>query len=423
MLSGFKTILWPFLIVLGGVALFVYLVESNPVQAPVEIKEKVWPVESMPIVFERLSPVHRLYGEVESFAWVEAAAPMAGVIEKVWVKEGDRIQAGQPLVSMSQDDVMIAVQQAQADVEDVLAQLAIQKLANEANRKRLAHETRVLALKQANVARTEQLIKRELASQLDLDQVKEALLRQEYVVVGARLAVEEGGAKNKQLQARLLKARANLSQAQLNKERAHVVAPYDLRVATLPVSEGSRVNVGTVLVRFYALDSLELRARLPVMIVSDVQAALKHQVTLKAIYQKDGTSVELLLARLAGESETSGLDAFFSLPDDLDQVRPGDLMAIDLQGEPLEKVVAVPYRALYGHDQVYLIRDGRLFKYPVTVKGEVLREGTLWALIALDMDEAQIEKENIRISVTHLPNAVTGLKVSEMDEGEWVKHD
>ncbi|MCF6299030.1 MAG: biotin/lipoyl-binding protein [Thiomicrorhabdus sp.] len=411
--SRVMVILLPILIILVAVALLIYFVASKPVQAPVEVKEKVWLVETMPVVFESLSPVHRLYGKVESFSMVDAAAPVSGEVATVWVKEGVFVKAGEPLVSMSLADLDIPLQQAKADVADAQAQVALQKLVDKANKQRLAHENSVLALKQTNVERTEQLIEKDLAYQSDLDQVKETLVRQEYVVVGATLAVEEGGVKNQQIKARLLKAKAQLAQAKLNKQRGQVVAPYDLRVTKVGVSEGSRVNVGTVLVQFYGVDSLELRAKLPVTILNQVQSAMNKGIALSAFYQRDEEEITLPLSRLAGEATTSGLDAFFTLPAQLTQARPGDLMEVDLQGERLERVVAIPYRALYGQDRVYFVQEGRLQAQTVKVLGEVFRAGKLWALIDPTVGDLVVSEQS-KISVTHLPNAVSGLKVSEV---------
>ncbi|MCF6253433.1 MAG: biotin/lipoyl-binding protein [Thiomicrorhabdus sp.] len=411
--SRVMVILLPILIILVAVALLIYFVASKPVQAPVEVKEKVWLVETMPVVFESLSPVHRLYGKVESFSMVDAAAPVSGEVATVWVKEGVFVKAGEPLVSMSLADLDIPLQQAKADVADAQAQVALQKLVDKANKQRLAHENSVLALKRTNVERTEQLIQKDLASQSDLDQVKETLVRQEYVVVGATLAVEEGGVKNQQIKARLLKAKAELAQAKLNKQRGQVVAPYDLRVTKVGVSEGSRVNVGTVLVQFYGVDSLELRAKLPVTILNQVQSAMNKGIALSASYQRGEEEVTLPLSRLAGEATTSGLDAFFTLPAQLTQARPGDLMEVDLQGERLERVVAIPYRALYGQDRVYFVQEGRLQAQTVRVLGEVFRAGKLWALIDPTVGDLVVNKQS-KICITHLPNAVSGLKVSEV---------
>lgn len=403
-----KTIVIPLLIVLTAIVLFVFFKSTKPVQAPLEVKEKVWMVESMVSKFERLAPMQTLYGKVESNAMVSAAAPISGVIDQVWVKEGQFVKAGQPLVSMSLSDLDIPIAQAQADAEDAKAQARLQQLTNKANIKRLAHEKQVLALKHLKLERTQQLIAKDLASQSDLDLVNESLVKQEYVVVGAQLAVEENRLKVAQHQARLAKAEAALKQARLNKQRGLLVAPFDARIASVSVSEGSRVGLGAEMVRYYALSSLELRAKLPTTIVKNVQKGLNSSNGLAALYGQDKVTTSLVLSRLAGQATTSGVDAFFTVPTTLKNIRPGDLMEVRLQGVLLDQVVAVPYSALYGQDQLYLIKEGRLVAQSVQVVGDVLREGQLWALIVPSFKAGSV------ICVTHLPNAVTGLKVSEV---------
>ncbi len=407
-----RSVFIPVFIVVVAIAIFVFLKSSKVEQPPVQIKEKVWMVESMPALFESLSPVQTLYGKVESFSMVDAAAPISGVIESVWVKEGQSVKQGDALVSMNLSDLEIPLHQAKADVADASAQVRLQKLAYKANQQRLLYEKKVLELKRVKVKRTQQLIAKDLASLTDLDTVKEALVKQEYVVVGAQLAVEENQLKATQNEARLAKAKAALALATLNKQRGQLVAPYDARVAKVSVSEGSRVNAGASMVSFYGVSSLVLRAKLPVMVQHEIQQALDSNTTLQAFYtQRYGSQAQQLiplnLTRLAGESTTSGIDAFFSLPPALNNARPGDLMEVSLQGMPVDGVVAVPYSALYSQNQVYIIQDGRLFSEQVELVGDVLRDDKLWALILPDFPEST------KINTTHLPNAVSGLKVSE----------
>ncbi len=407
-----KSVLIPVLILVVAIALFLYFAKTKPVQAPVQVKEKVWMVETIPAMFESLSPIQTLYGKVESFSMVSAAAPISGVIESVWVKEGQSVKAGDALVSINVSDLEIPLQQAKADVADASAQVRLQRLAYKANQQRLLYEQKVLELKKVKLERTQQLIAKDLASLTDLDTVREALVKQEYVVVGAQLAVEENQLKAAQNEARLAKAKATLAQATLNKQRGQLVAPYDARIAKVSVSEGSRVNAGVSMLSFYGMSSLELRAKLPVMVSPNVQQALDSNITLQAFYtQNNGAlgqqSIPLNLTRLAGESTTSGIDAFFSLPPTLKNARPGDLMEVSLQGVPVDAVVAIPYSALYGQNQVYIIQDGRLLSQQVKVVGDVLRDDKLWALILPEF------AAKTKINVTHLPNAVSGLKVSE----------
>lgn len=410
MLQKIKRFLIPILIVALSIGVFVYMKSTKPEQKPVEIKEKVWMVETLTAQFEDLAPVQTLYGTVESYSMVSSSSPVNGVIERVFVKEGQKVKKGDKLVFLSEADLKIPLAQAKADAADAKAQLTLQKLTNQANVKRLEHEKKVLSLKQVAVTRAKQLMQKNLASQSSLDTAQEALVRQEYVVVGSQLAVQENQLKLAQAQARLEKAQATYEQAQINLQRGQLVAPYDARIAKVNVSEGSRVNAGAIMLSFYSLDSLELRAKLPVAQLPVLEKALRENVSLNAIYQANNQSTELPLLRLAGEATTSGLDAFFKLPSSVLELRPGELMEVNLQGVVKGKVLAVPYSAIYGSDRLYLIEDGRLQSHTVQIVGEVMRDNKLWALVQPDFAEGS------KISITHLPNATSGLKVSEVSK-------
>ncbi|WP_038126216.1 efflux RND transporter periplasmic adaptor subunit [Thiomicrorhabdus sp. Milos-T2] len=410
MFQKIKRRLIPILIIAVAIALFVYMKSTKPVQKPVDIKEKVWLVQTLTAKFEHLAPVQKLYGTVESYSLVSASSPVNGVVSKVFVKAGQTVKKGEKLVFIDEADLTIPLKQAEAEAANAKAQLTLQKLTNTANQKRLEHETKVLKLKQVAVMRSKQLMQKNLASQSALDAANEALVRQKYTVVGAKLAVQENRLKLIQAQASLEKAQASLQQAQLNLQRGQLVAPYDARIAKVNVSEGSRVNTGAVMVSFYALDSLELRAKLPVAQLPAVEQALRNDETLNAFYEFSGNKTKLSLLRLAGEATTSGVDAFFKLPESLLSARPGALLDINLEGVSEGKVLAVPYSAIYGNNHLFLVKDSRLVSHAVKVLGEVQRNNQLWALVKPDF------KEGTKINITHLPNATSGLKIAEDGE-------
>lgn len=399
-------------IIASLVLVVVVLVKTKPVQPPVEAKQKVWPIEAMPITVSSQTPLQSLYGKVESNELVKAASPVNGVVADVWVKEGDEVKQGQKLVALSEADIELPYQIAKADVADTQAQLKLQELTYQANKERLEQEQRVLKIKQKDVSRNQELIKKKLASQSTLDKTKEALVRQEYVVVGAKLSVKEHEVKLAQLKARLAKAKANLKQAALNRERGVVVAPYDGRIAKVSVSVGDRVGVNSPLVSYYSIASLELRAKIPATKLRSVYEAMQAGEKLYADYNNNGEVIELPLNRLAGESSTSGVDAFFEMPETLKITRPGDLLQVNLHGKVVNNVFAVPFSALYGSDRIYVIDQSKneLRALRVNKVGETQVDGDTWVLLK-DISDEPIQTGAL-VGVTHLPNAIGGLKVS-----------
>ncbi len=399
-------------IILLAVLIFVFLKNTKPQQPGVEVKQKVWPIKTMSVKLESLSPVFTLYGTVESNSLVTAASPVAGVIESVPVNEGDEVTRDQLLVQLATADIELPYQAAKADVADTEAQLNLQGLNYQANLKKLEHEQEVLKIKQQDVKRNTELINKKLLSQALLDQSKEALTRQEFSVVGAELSVQENKVKVEQLKARLDKARVNLQQAEINRQRGIVHAPYDGRITDVHVSQGDRVNINAPMISYYDLDSLELRAQVPVAQTAMIYQAMHAGETLKAQFIFNNQTYEMPLLRLDGQAQTSGVDAFFDIPEALSMLRPGDLLKVKLLGRKIEQAFAVPYSAIYGSDRVYLVENDELQSTRVELVGDTLVDGQPWAMLKGEIKDGAV------IATTHLPNAITGLKVTILDEAQ-----
>ena len=136
-------------------------------------------------------------------------------------------------------------------------------------------------------------------------------------------------------------------------------------------------------------------------------------VTQFASITLPGANLQLELVRLAGEAEPSGVDAFFQAGRSSAQLRLGDLLALSFWLPPENDVIAVPYQAIYGNSRLYLLQQNRLQGVDVESIGQYSDDrGNAMLLVK----SAKI-KANDEIVITHLPNAVSGLKVrSEVDE-------
>ena len=409
-LQGFKKAILPLLILAGALGVFMLLKSTKPTQPPIEIKQKSWAVAVETLQPQTLAPMHTLYGQIESSQMVTVAAPVTGVVARLPFKSGEDFAPGDLLVAMAKADLNLPEKMAQADVSDIEQQIELEKLAAENNLKRLVFDQKLLQLNQEEVTRNRELLKKDLSSQAVLDQSKSVLIRQQQVVDSAQLKVAEHQAKLSQLQARLTKAQANLQQRQLNQSRGRLKADFRGRVAERLVAEGSHVTQGTALMRFYPLDSLELRAKLPSSQRQAVYHDLQSQQSLYAELEKQGQRYQLPLRRLAGESETSGIDAFFELPDALTILRPGDMLEIEFYQSPIQGVFAAPVTAVYGRDRVFVVQQDQLQMRKVKVVGESLIAGTIRYLLQGDLQAGE------QLLVTHLPNAISGLKVTVMTE-------
>ena len=177
------------------------------------------------------------------------------------------------------------------------------------------------------------------------------------------------------------------------------------------VSEGDRVNTNQAMISYYGLNSLELRAQIPSAQVAMVNKAIRNQKLLSAKVNANGDQYDFSLVRLAGNASLSGVDAFFEVPVDVDWLRPGELLDIQLIGEPEDNSFAIPFSAIYGSDRIYKVEQGELIALEMKLLGETLVDGNTMALVSAALSDGDV------ITVTHLPNAISGLKVSVLDSG------
>ncbi|MFA9421436.1 MAG: efflux RND transporter periplasmic adaptor subunit [Gammaproteobacteria bacterium] len=400
-------IILPVLIIAIAIGIFQHLKAGKPERSKPELKEKVWQVEVVSVEKQSLSPVLGLYGRVESPEMLQAAAPGAGIISEVLVQSGTRVTAGQTLVKMDNRDFESVLVQAESDLKDIENQIGELKIRHQSNLKALETELELLQLANEEVQRLVKLKAQNLTADTILSVARSARGRQQLVVYARELEVESYSAQMGKLMARRDQNQAYLKQARLMVERSTVLAPFDAVISSAPVSVGDRVATGQILVALYPIDSLEIRAHIPAQYIARIQQTLTQEVSQQASIEIADSIHLLELKRLAGEAEPSGIDAFFHAGDAAQQLRPGGLLPLSFKLPAEDDVVAVPYQAIYGNSRLYLLNDDRLQGVDVESLGQYIdADGTSLLLVK----SSQI-KNGDEIVVTHLPNAVSGLKV------------
>ena len=410
--KGLLLKLLPLLILLLAASAYAYMKSTKPQRVKPEPKEKVWQVELMPARLQSLSPVLTLYGEVETPSLLRSAAPGAGQIAAVYVRQGERVTAGQKLLEMDGRDFAASNQQARANVADLEAQLSELVLKHKSNQRKLEQEKKLLELSQQELQRVQRLKKNNLSSDSALNTAREALARQELSLIAIQLAVDSYDSSSKQLRARLESARAKLSESDLAVARSEVIAPFDGFVSEVSVSTGDQVKQSEILLSLYAMDSVEIRARIPSLYQAEIAQALETGTRLMAQAELSGESVALELSRLAGAATPGGIDAYFRVVQGFERLRIGNLLKINLQRPVQDNVVAVPFSAIYGNNRLFIFKEGRMKALNVESVGQYQDEsGKNWMLLRSDRIAS-----DTRIITTHLPNAVDGLKVKPVSK-------
>ena len=401
--------LLPLIILAVGVLVFIALKATRPEPAEVTATERSWRVEVQAIKPGSQVPVLPLYGEVLAPDQQTITATLAGRVAERPVSEGMSVKQGDLLLALDEADIGPALAQARAQVDDLDAQISSEQVRYRNDQAALKSEQAIVANARRQFERIDSLVGRNLASRENLEAATDALARAELTVSTRQRAIQEHPARLQSLEAKLAQARANLAATERDVDRARVVAPFDGVVTGIEVAVGDQVSRNEPLLTVYPIQGLEVRARVPQVFQNELITALGQGQTLTAI---SDNGHEFVLARFAGLSDPAGTEAVLELQGEPGGLRPGALLPLTLERPARQQAVDVPFSALYGADSVYLMtEDGRMQRVEVERIGEARSEnGERRLLIA-----GEQLTPGARLITTHLPNAVTGLKVELAD--------
>ena len=407
----------PVIIFIFAIAFFKLMLATRDETPAIAIDEHVWRVEQRIIDTQKLAPVITLYGKIETSELLNAAAPAPSQVAKVLVKEGEHIDQGQLMLTLDVNDFEPLVKQAQGKVNELKALIKSEQLRHKVNISSLKYEKKLLNLSEKALLRAEKVKNQNLGSVSETEQAMQEVQRKRLTYNAMQFSVNEHETRLEQLQARLMQAEAELSKARLALERSQIYAPYSGVVARVYVARGDRVNSNEKLLSFYSMERLEVRAKLPINIMAEVQQNLRDGHRLTGIASNGGQQVPVVLERLSGEGQASGVDAIFLVQANNSRFRIGSIVVVSLQRAAQENLIKVPYQAMYGTDRLYKIVDNRLQSVKVQTIGEYpsQNQGQDQSMDINDQPQLLIRSDELKsgdvILSTHLPNAFSGLKV------------
>jgi HlyD family secretion protein len=204
----------------------------------------------------------------------KVAAQATGVIAKLYVKEGDQVEAGSLLVQLNNEVELALLQAAEAD-------LAAERANRLRTRKGLREEDRDAATAEAQsaqarselssgvAARIEQVAKAGAATKDELDRARQQAQADaaNYRVAVARLRAAKAGSRLEDISfqaARVLSAEAKVAQAKAALARLAIRAPISGEILQVKVREGELYSVQGAEPLLIMGDTSKLRVRMDV---------------------------------------------------------------------------------------------------------------------------------------------------------------
>ena len=402
-------IVLPLLILGAGIGGMAALVKSKPEREPLGAEERSWPVAVAAVEPGTVIPQLLLFALVDSPRVTHLSTAVTADVEAVDVLEGQQVLLDDRLLALDDREIRLVLAQRDAEMAGFEADLEHESLRHRNNIAALEHEEALLEIARREVARARDLAERNAGSQASLDKVRRDEERQMLAVEQRTLAIREHESRRKQIEAKLARATAQQSQAVLDLERTLVYPPFAGRITEVFVSPGDRVRSGDRLVTMFDSDMLELRAQIPLRYLPVVRGALDRGERLGARALVDGQEVRAVLQRLTARVDrgSGGADGLFRVTRGNDWLQLGRTVEFIVDLPAVENAVTAPPEALYGTDRVFVLDGERMKSVEVERLGETFPDDGQGRVILRSPDL----KPSDRLIVTHLPNAIDGLKV------------
>ena len=399
----------PLLILAAGIGGMTALVKSKPERAPLGAEERSWPVAATAVEPGTVTPQLVLFALVDSPRITHLTSAVTADVRAVDVLDGQQVRLDDRLLALDDREIRLVLAQRDAEMAGFEADLEHETLRHQNNVAALKHEKELLEIVRREVARARDLAERKAGSEASLDQVRREEERQMLAVEQRKLAIREHQSRKKQIEAKLARARAQQSQAMLDLERTRAYPPFEGRITEVFVSPGDRVRPGDRLLTMFDTQMLELRAQIPLRYLPVVRAALDRGEILGAQAVVDGQEVRADLQRLTAQVDrgSGGADGLFRVTKGNTWLQLGRTVEFILDLPAVKDAVAAPHEALYGTDRVFVLDGERMKSVDVERLGETHPENGEGRVILRSPDL----KPSDRLIVTHLPNAIDGLKV------------
>jgi HlyD family secretion protein len=398
---------------------------TGPNPAPAVRTEKAWPVSVVEVTPAPMQPTFTAYGRVESSHVTHLKTDLNAEVASVPVREGDWVEAGDVLITLSARELELTLMERQAELAKLKARLTSARLEHQMLTETTEHYRSLHRVAQKKLERHEDLMAKRLISQALLDEVT-AQADQANIEYQSHLRVLADYPNQLAAdQAAVEQAEAQVERAELDIEKTRIVAPYRGPVLGVFVAPGDRSMIGATLADIADADTFEVRVQVPERFGSRLHANLEEGSRVTALTE-DG--IELTLSRLSGQVKKgqSGLDAFFEL--DALQGAPhtalGRLLELSVTLPEERGVIALPVQSIYENDRIYAVRASGEGASSEGAGGETPAEFRLEGITVERVGEVQADDGQYMILVrspvihagqkiitTQLPRAISGLLV------------
>lgn len=313
-------------------------------------------------------------GRVLALARVDVGATLVGRVDKVLLREGARVQAGDPLVQLERPELEAAVAQARAAVGQARARVAsVATLALPTAQAGVRQAQANLAVAEREAVRARDLLEKKFVSQSRVDDAERqlALARSQLSSATAQMqAQEKSGAEAQQARSQLVAAEAALVAAQVRLDQATVKAPAAGVVLERAVEPGDIVQPGRRLMTLVLDGPLRLSAQVDEKNLPLLGPGAKAVAAADAFPELRFPAVVSFIA--PGVDAARGtVELRLTVPEPPPELKSDMTVSIEVPGPLIRQALVIPADAVRqlqtAAPWVLVQRDNEAVRVPVTL--------------------------------------------------------
>jgi len=429
-------------IVALGVGVLAYVIATGAPPERTVLAERTTPVRVITAKTQSVAPRIIGYGLVRPARTYEAIAQVGGTVDYVnpGLQKGAILRAGAVLLRISPADFKLAIAQADANIRAAEAKLSELAVSETNQIAAMDIENEALAVRAADLERTETLFQNGTISQTSVDAARTAHLAQRQKVQSLESALALLPTQRAVQTEQIAVYRTSLETAKLNLARTELTLPFAARVASVSVEEGQFLRSGQTAAFLDGIEAAEVEAQVPIAslrtllrsTLGNSEAISLDPATMTDVMHRLGLSAEV---RLRLENDQVAWPAIVDrISDTVDQkagtlgvivrvdeaysgVEPGKrppltkgmFVEVSLKGKP-ESGIWVPRSAL--RDGRLLLADGDDRLRSVNMSTTMTQDG-----IALISGEVS---QGARILVSQPVSVVDGMLLSVTEDADMM---
>lgn len=313
-------------------------------------------------------------GHVETPFRVEIGSQLTGTVQDVLVQQGEKVTAGQPLISLEQRELKAAAVQAQGAVAQAEARIRqLEELTLPSAKEALTQAQATLRNAQATYDRTAQLEHNGYATRAALDDAQKTLDVARAQMRSAEFQVytaSPGGSDYVMAQTLLNQARANLDTAQSRLGYATIAAPRDGVLITRAVERGTVVQPGKTLLVLAPAGDTQLVLQIDERNLGKIALGQKALASADA-YPDRRFAATITYINPGIDISRASVEVKLTVADPPDYLRQDMTVSVDIEIAAKDDALVLPVRSVHdvlsGAPWVLGVKDGRAGKRPVKV--------------------------------------------------------